>query len=54
MEDLKLDVNEIIDMYMEQLTNLQRENIILKATISAYKRELKNKGGDVDGKVDAT
>ena len=54
MDELKLDVNEIISMYSEELTRLQHDNIILKATIEALKRELKHNGGDVDGKVDAT
>lgn len=54
MDELKLDINEIISMYSEELTRLQHDNIILKATIEALKRELNQKGGGADGKVDVT
>ena len=50
MEDVKLDINFILEEYAERLKQLTHDNIVLKAENLALRQLLEQNGGDEDGK----
>lgn len=50
MEDVKLDINFILEEYAERLKQLTHDNIVLKAENLALRQLLEQNGGDDDGK----